>query len=514
MVSTIRLEIEAGLGDGEFTTRVVDSPVGVAFSASMHLDAAPLLGQRNDLEMAVLASAVTGRGISDLNEEKLRAVGAALFDALLTDKVLDAFRASIVAAQGKGEPLRVELRMSAPGLAALPWEALWDKDTQGYVCLTESMVRHVSAPYIVEPQAVTSPLRVLGLVASPRGMPPLNVSAEQEGLENALNALTSGGWLELEWLTQASWDAVHEKLLSDQWHVVHFIGHGDFDVASNQGSIALIGAGGRADMVAANKLAILLRQAEPMPRLVVLNSCASGEQSATDLFSGTAAVLVHHGINAVAAMQFTISDPAAISFARGFYTAIAHGHNVDDAVRSGRIAILGGASRTLEWVTPVLYLRSGNTQLFTLTPKPLQPSETNPTRVHDLARLIAALWRRHARIIGMGIVLVLATIVVAFCVAKLVGDHDSALALPPGAHSCPQKYDEKNGYAHSAYAGSHTSCEFAEEVRIAYAEGRRFQERTIDVYSPITGQNYQMSRIPEGEFVRCTNTSNAVVYIY
>jgi len=40
-------------------------------------------------------------------------------------------------------------------------------------------------------------------------------------------------------------------------------------------------------------------------------------------------------------MQYEISDPAAVAFARGFYAAIVRGRGVDDAVSSGRVAILG-----------------------------------------------------------------------------------------------------------------------------------------------------------------------------
>ena len=114
-----------------------------------------------------------------------------------------------------------------------------------------------------------------------------------------------------------------------------------------------------------------------MPQLVVLNSCSSGQQGMQDLFSATAAALVRSGISAVAAMQFTVSDPAAIRFATGFYTAIAHGHSVDDATRAGRIAILR-VPYSLEWVTPVLDVRGERTQLFTLTPPQNEASEVNP----------------------------------------------------------------------------------------------------------------------------------------
>ncbi len=127
----------------------------------------------------------------------------------------------------------------------------------------------------------------------------------------------------------------------------------------------------------ASRLADLLGEAQPCPRLVVLNSCSSGQAGLNDLFSGSAAALARSGISAVAAMQFTISDAAAIAFARGFYTAIAHGRDVDEAVRSGRISILG-VPHSLEWVTPVLYVRGQGTQLFTLLDPPADSSKEAP----------------------------------------------------------------------------------------------------------------------------------------
>jgi len=156
-------------------------------------------------------------------------------------------------------------------------------------------------------------------------------------------------------------------LLDGEWHVLHFIGHGDFDPEWDEGVLALTREDGRADLVAAHRLVDLLRQARPMPRLVVLNSCSGAAAGVSDLFSGTAAALVRGGVSAVAAMQYEISDPAAVAFARGFYTAIARGRGVDDAVSSGRVAILGLSDRTLEWVIPVLYLRGHDTRLFTLS---------------------------------------------------------------------------------------------------------------------------------------------------
>jgi hypothetical protein len=81
-------------------------------------------------------------------------------------------------AQQRGKWLRVVLRLTAPELAALPWEALLDPETETYLCWQEPLVRHVPAPYTPDPLEVRPPLRILGLVASPRGLPPLDVEVE------------------------------------------------------------------------------------------------------------------------------------------------------------------------------------------------------------------------------------------------------------------------------------------------------------------------------------------------
>jgi hypothetical protein len=191
----------------------------------------------------------------------------------------------------------------------------------------------------------------------------LDVERERAHLDEALAAAVADGRVVLEWLAGATWDALQERLLSATWHVLHFIGHGDYDTIRDQGRVALVGEDGRADWVEAGRLVDLLNEADPTPRLVVLNSCSSGQAGTEDAFSGTASALVHGGISAVAAMQFRISDPAAVAFPRGFYRALAAGKGVDAAVSSGRIAILG-RGESLEWVTPVLYVRGDSTLLF------------------------------------------------------------------------------------------------------------------------------------------------------
>jgi tetratricopeptide (TPR) repeat protein len=98
-------------------------------------------------------------------------------------------------------------------------------------------------------------------------------------------------------------------------------------------------------------------------RLAVLNACEGARTSRTDPFAGTAQSLAQEGIPAVIAMQFEITDEAAITFAHEFYQAVADGYPVDAALAEARKAIFAQGN-DVEWGTPVLYLRSPNGQIF------------------------------------------------------------------------------------------------------------------------------------------------------
>jgi hypothetical protein len=69
-------------------------------------------------------------------------------------------------------------------------------------------------------------------------------------------------------------------------------------------------------------------------------------------------------------LQYEISDRAAVEFTRGFYSAIADGLPVDAAVAEARSAVSYAIEGTLEWGTPVLYMRSPDGRIFDLAPRP------------------------------------------------------------------------------------------------------------------------------------------------
>ncbi|MET1000134.1 MAG: CHAT domain-containing protein, partial [Marmoricola sp.] len=351
----------------------------------MRLDAAAILDRRRELAASVLASAVTSRSTFSTMERPVRDVGRKLFKALFAGPVYGRYTASLQEASRRGEPLRVVLRLRAPELAGIPWETLFDPEGGEYLCQREPLVRYVDVAQPSAPLTATGPLRILGMVAAPRDLPALDTAEERRRLDDALGELVDQGQVEMVWVESGTWGALQQKLMAGPWHALHLVGHGGTDVAG--GVLALEDEHtGNTARVSAGRFARLLHACRPVPRLVVLNCCSSGESAADDLLSSTAAALVHSGITATVAMQFAVTDPAALAFSRGFYQALAHNIAVDEAVRLGRIAIDGTSEQTLEWVTPVVYLRTDDTRLFELTSTGTPPQSAQGSQAARLSQ--------------------------------------------------------------------------------------------------------------------------------
>jgi hypothetical protein len=390
MDAVMEVEIGPASEAGHFTVRVVRSVGAGEPVSTCELDVERLLAERPRLEDSILASSVAARRVMPAHETSVESVGSLLFDRVFAGPVREAYRTSVAVAESRGSGVRLLLRFAAPGLAALPWETLYDRETRSYLCRKEPLLRQIGTAPSSPALMLDPPLRVLALIASPKNLPQLDVEGERARLLEALGDEIAAGSIHVEWIVDARWHSVHEKLLDDSWHVVHFIGHGSFDPQGDEGVLAFVGPDGRADFHNASSFADLLHEAVPTPRLVVLNACLTGAESADDLFSGTAAALVHSGINAVAAMQFAISDQAAIEFTRGFYMSLARGRTIDDAMRSGRIGILGVSRDTLEWVTPILCVRGDDTRLFDVNARAAQAgSKPDPTPSGATAEAVA-----------------------------------------------------------------------------------------------------------------------------
>ena len=180
----MELEIGPGSEPGSYVTRVLHSVGGGEPTASFRLDVDELLDRRPLLEASVLASAVPARRVMADSEAIVQDVGRRLFDAAFTGDVATAYRTSMAVASERGLSVQVSLRLTAPGLAALPWETLYDPVTERYLCRKDPLVRNVPSPHVPALQ-VTRPLRVLGMISSPRGLVALDVDLERSRLEEA-----------------------------------------------------------------------------------------------------------------------------------------------------------------------------------------------------------------------------------------------------------------------------------------------------------------------------------------
>jgi hypothetical protein len=170
------------------------------------------------------------------------------------------------------------------------------------------------------------------------------------------------GQVEVHWLEQATLDELRQRIDEpDDIHVIHFIGHGAFNEENEAGILVFERPDGRPDDVSGVQLGEILQDEQSL-RLVTLNACEGARTSHIDPFSGVATSLMEFNIPAVVAMQFEITDVAAIAFSRSLYEGLANGMPIDAAVAPARRAIL--AKTETEFGTPVLFLRDGDAHLF------------------------------------------------------------------------------------------------------------------------------------------------------
>ncbi|MCB0231437.1 MAG: CHAT domain-containing protein, partial [Anaerolineae bacterium] len=160
---------------------------------------------------------------------------------------------------------------------------------------------------------------------------------------------------ELVWLPGQTIQDLQTALQGGPWHVFHFVGHAAADGGSGEGVLLLADEQGKPDPLSATQLGRLLADQRSL-RLAVLNACQGAKGNEQSLFSSLAAGLVRRGLPAVLAMQYDISDRAAVEFTGSFYSALAANLPIDAATSEGRKAI--AALESAEWGTPLLIMRA------------------------------------------------------------------------------------------------------------------------------------------------------------
>jgi len=311
-----------------------------------------------------------------------------LFDSLFIGATKTLFDQSIGMIRGEDSGLRIKLQIDptdseVAALASLPWELLYREETRDYLNLSRNtpLVRYLNVQRPFAPESFVLPLRILVVMSSPEGVAPLNLEQERQLIEQSW-ARQSG--VEVDFLERpATTQRLSDKLTEKDYHVLHYMGHGDFDRDTGHGVLLLEDENSQPQALDGQTLGGVILHDVKSLRLVFLNACDTAkatQQEGQDPFAGVATAMIMAGIPAVVAMQFPITDKAAVSFAGTFYPRIVSGYPVDAAVAEGRKAIKLADSSTMEWATPVLFMRSPDGVLFDIE-KPMPAAEPLPKPV-------------------------------------------------------------------------------------------------------------------------------------
>jgi tetratricopeptide (TPR) repeat protein len=345
-----------------YVARVFNSPAGQAKAAFRE----PF----SDLEvenflLRIGRSRHAVRRIESPEMASAKAFGGKLFNEVFAGDVRGCLRSSIDEAGRQGSGLRVRLHLGqVPALADLPWEFLYNAGMNRFLGLSVEtpVVRYLELPERIRPVSVKPPLRVLMMISSPTDYPQLDVEREFAKMNEALSDLEQRGLVTVERQQNATLSELQRRLRQSEYHIFHFVGHGGFDEQVDDGLLVLEDAEERGRRVSAQFIGTLLHDHRPL-RLAVLNACEGARASRADPFAGTAQSLVQQGVPAVIAMQFEVTDEAAICFTREFYSALAAGYPVDAGLAEARKAIFAEVSE-VEWGTPVLYMRAPDGRIF------------------------------------------------------------------------------------------------------------------------------------------------------
>jgi formylglycine-generating enzyme required for sulfatase activity len=291
-----------------------------------------------------------------------------LFQAVFAGPLYACWRESLARAEAAGKGLRLRLWLHG-SLVSVPWEYLCNPADDSFLAHSREtpIVRSFGTLDEVSPLKVQPPIHVLAVISRPVDLGFLDVEQEWRDLQKALDPLVQRGIVHLRRLASPTIKALRQDLRRQDCHVLHFIGHGTFD-KDGGGALVLEDEHGRAKPISRSRWGVLLNH-RPL-RLVVLNACEGGRTTPENAFAGVAQTLARRGIPAIIAMQFELSDNAAIFFARSFYGLLAEGQPVDQAITEARQDIYLERQSEVEWATPVLYLKAQDGDLFEIRKEP------------------------------------------------------------------------------------------------------------------------------------------------
>jgi tetratricopeptide (TPR) repeat protein len=303
-----------------------------------------------------------------VKSEYLYRLGILLSDLVLPGKIREGFLQSYATVRNNGNRLRLRIILDEPQLTTLPWEYLYLESEPGARNVNDFLVLQPNLSFARLAVGNTSEqslpaggkYRLTAALASPREEDPLNLEADRDAIQAAINNARSVGEIVPQWAFPATANLLREKL-RDGCDIFHFSGHGLY--TDPDGQILLQKEDGTGDPLSATILSQLL--VASMAKVAVLSACDTGKFSAANPFGGVATSLAGSGIPAVIASQFRLLDKNALPLVREIYLSLIGGNEIDDGVYLARQAILlNSGFENRDWGALVLYLRGEDGAVF------------------------------------------------------------------------------------------------------------------------------------------------------
>jgi len=285
-----------------------------------------------------------------------RLLGRALFAPPLRDLLLRNIRAAAEAEQR----LQIQLRITAPELAFLPWECLMIGAEAAWspaLRRDHTLVRVGNNARVGPPAALAGPLRVLAVAAAGEEL-------QLAALEAALKPAMQAGRIALRLLPDVTPDTLDAALAHSAVHVLHCAA--PVRLLSGGRPRLMIGRG-----VDAFDLLEMLVQL-PRLRLVTL----AGPQGDGSSLSAAQPLLAMTLLGDALPATITFGGPLpallTARFSAACYGRLARGAPVDLAVTIGRLALAEHADGR-GWGLPQLHIVPGSEQLFAIGGRPALP---------------------------------------------------------------------------------------------------------------------------------------------
>jgi hypothetical protein len=298
------------------------------------------------------------------SDEEMIEFGGLLFDTLFQGDVRRLYDEA--RARQHGRKLDFVLTSQIAWIAEKPWEFCYDRARKSFLATEEiHFVRNVVTAVPADPiTPCRGPLRILIASAQPVNFGGLSIEQETESIRSDFQPLEDAGLATIEILQRATPEAIHRRLETGGFDIVHFIGHGEFDKKKKEGVLVFEDDRGGAFRLGERSVRQIF--CGRGLSLVFLNSCQSARGGRSDFNKGVAQSLVAHGLPALVANQYSVLDASASSFARYFYWSLAQGYSLGHSAREARIAVNYSLQGDLiDWAVPVLYARDANQTLCT-----------------------------------------------------------------------------------------------------------------------------------------------------